>query len=323
MIIRKKLDPITNKRVFIAGHSGMVGSAVLNYFISKGLKKIITVSSSKLDLRNKIKVEKFFKKTKPQIVINCAAKVGGIKSNNNNKVKFIEDNIEINNNIFKSSFNNNIHRLIYLGSSCVYPKNYKRTIKEEDLLSDYLETTNEAYSLAKIVGLKTCHYYNKEKGTDFRAIMPCNLFGPKDNYDLNNSHVLPAIIKKISLLTPKNNLLELWGSGNPKREFLYVKDLAKEIFFLTNISKKKFEKYSYKSMINIGSKYEFQISHLAKLIAKILKKKIKIKYINKTLDGTKRKKLNYKRFLSLKKDFKQMSFEKSLLETYDSFLNEK
>ena len=153
--------------------------------------------------------------------------------------------------------------------------------------------------------------------------MPCNLFGPKDNYDLNNSHVLPAIIKKISLLTPKNNLLELWGSGNPKREFLYVKDLAKEIFFLTNIPKKKFEKYSYKSMINIGSKYEFQISHLAKLIAKILKKKIKIKYINKTLDGTKRKKLNYKRFLSLKKDFKQMSFEKSLLETYDSFLNEK
>ena len=132
----------------------MVGSAVLNYFISKGLKKIITVSSSKLDLRNKIKVEKFFKKTKPQIVINCAAKVGGIKSNNNNKVKFLEDNIEINNNIFKSSFNNNIHRLIYLGSSCVYPKNYKRTIKEEDLLSDYLEPTNEAYSLAKIVGLK-------------------------------------------------------------------------------------------------------------------------------------------------------------------------
>lgn len=301
----------------------MVGSSILEYFLSRGLEKIITVSSSKLDLRNKLEVENFFKKKKPDIVINCAAKVGGIKQNSENKVEFIEDNLEINNNIFKSSYNNNVQRLIYLGSSCVYPKTFKRKINEEDLLSNHLESTNEAYALAKIVGLRTCHYYNTEKFTDFRAIMPCNLFGPGDNYDLDNSHVLAAIIKKIDSINKQNKYLELWGNGTAKREFLYVKDFAKEIYFIANIPKKKFNKISYKSMINIGSKYEYKIYDLAILVAQILKKKIKIKYVNKLLNGTKRKKLNYSRFLLLKKNFQQTSFKKSILETYLSFLNGK
>jgi GDP-L-fucose synthase len=324
MILKKKPSN-KNLKIFIAGHNGMVGKAVLNILKKKKFTRILTLDKNKIDLREKKLIINYFKKEKPSIVINCAARVGGIHINNKNKVEFLEENIEINQNIFKACYEAKISKLIFLGSSCIYPNNITRKIVEEDLLSSHLEETNEAYALAKIVGIKLCDFYNKQHGTDYRAIMPCNLFGPNDNYNSLNSHVLPALIKKVHIAKKKKlKFIEVWGDGSSKREFLFVDDLAKYIFKILFISKYKFQKISYKSFINVGSQFEYKIINLVKIISEVLKYPVNIRYINKNLKGTNRKKLNdtrFKRYIQKKND--QTNFKDSILKTYLSFLNAK
>lgn len=249
--------------------------------------------------------------------------VGGILYNNNDKLNFLTKNLNINKNIIEACFNNNVQTLIFLGSSCVYPNDIKRKIKEEDLLSSNLEITNEAYALSKIIGLRLCDYYNEKYGTDYRCVMPCNLFGPGDNYDLKKSHVIPALIKKIDHAKRKDKKnIEVWGNGSPRREFLYVEDLAKILVDILLCSKSNFQRHSYRSIINVGSKHEFAISQLVMKIAETLRHKVEINYVKRNLNGTKRKKLDLKNLNKLLgKNIKYHSFSDSILKTYNDYLN--
>jgi GDP-L-fucose synthase len=319
MIIKQKFK---NKKIFISGHNGMVGSAVYRELVNNNFKNLIVVEKSKVDLENANQLNFFLKKKKPDFVINCAALVGGILHNAKNKIDFLNTNLNINKNIIEACYKNKIKTLVFLGSSCVYPNNISKEIKEEDLLSSSLELTNEAYALSKIVGLRLCDYYNQTYKTDYRCLMPCNLFGPKDNYDLNRSHVIPAIIKKIhQAKLKKKKYIEVWGNGKPKREFLYVEDLAKIILKLCFCSKSIFKKNSFRSVINVGSDYELTINNLVTMISKVLNYKVKIKYIKKNLNGTQRKKLDLNRLKKIiGKSFLYKSFDYALSKTYESFL---
>jgi len=319
MIIDQKFK---NKKIFISGHNGMVGSAVYRELVNNNFKNLIIADKSKVDLENINQLNSFLKKKKPDYVINCAALVGGILHNVNNKIDFLNKNLNINKNIIESCFKNKVKTLIFLGSSCVYPNNISKEIKEEDLLSSSLEITNEAYALSKIVGLRLCDYYNQTYKTDYRCLMPCNLFGPKDNYDLNKSHVIPALIKKIHQAKIKNKkFIKVWGNGKPKREFLYVEDFAKIILELAFCSKFIFINSSYRSVINVGSNYEFTINNLVSRISKVLNFKVKIKYIKTKLNGTQRKKLHLSRLKKIiGKNFLYQSFDNSIRKTYESFL---
>jgi GDP-L-fucose synthase len=319
MIIKQKFK---NKKIFISGHNGMVGSAVYRELVNNNFKNLIVVEKSKVDLENANQLNLFFKKKKPDFVINCAALVGGILYNAKNKIDFLNTNLNINKNIIEACYKNKIKTLVFLGSSCVYPNNISKKIKEEDLLSSSLELTNEAYALSKIVGLRLCDYYNQTYKTDYRCLMPCNLFGPKDNYDLNRSHVIPAIIKKIhQAKLKKKKYIEVWGNGKPKREFLYVEDLAKIILELCFCSKSIFKKNSFRSVINVGSDCELTINNLVIMISKVLNYKVKIKYIKKNLSGTRRKKLDLTRLKKIiGKFFLYKSFDYTLRKTYESFL---
>ena len=228
------------KKIFIAGQGGMVGSAVYNLLKKVNSYKIIDCPRKKLDLTNLKDVDRWFKKNKPHIVINCAGRVGGILANSTYPVEFLKENILIQLNLVNAAFNNKIEHFINLGSSCIYPKKSKQPIKEEYLLSNHLESTNEAYALAKIVGLKSCEFYNKQYKKSYFTLMPCNLYGPNDNFNLKNSHFIPALIKKIiKSQNKKNSKIEIWGTGKPKREVMYVEDLARAIYFCL---KKKFIK---------------------------------------------------------------------------------
>jgi len=285
---------LKNKKIFIAGHNGMVGKALKFFFLKKGVSNIIIVEKKYLNLKDEKEVDKFIKKKNPDIIINCAGKVGGILANSTYPVEFLQDNIDIQLNIIKSAYNNKIKHVINLGSSCIYPKNSKQPIKEKYLLTNELEKTNEAYALAKIVGLKACQFYNEQYKTNFFTLMPCNLYGPNDNFNSTNSHFIPALIKKFVIankkLTPK---VEIWGSGKPKREIMHVDDLASAIVFILEkkISRnKKFLNFLKKdSVINVGSGIELTIKQFAKKISIILDNK-SILVFNKNLpDGTKRK----------------------------------
>ncbi|MDA9138141.1 GDP-L-fucose synthase [Candidatus Pelagibacter ubique] len=279
------------KRVFIAGHNGMVGSAILNILKKKNNYKIITASKNKVNLENFTQTENFFKKNNVDEIYLCAAKVGGIEANNKFPVEFMLKNLNIQNNCISLGFKYNVRKILFLGSSCIYPKFSKQPIKESYLLSGKLEDTNEAYALAKISGLKLCQYYNTEFKTDFRAVMPTNLYGPNDNYDLNNSHVIPALIKKTLLLKKKpNKPLIIWGTGKPKREFLHSQDLAEGCIKIMNLSKKRYKDIlGEDSCINIGSGEEVTIKHLAENIKKIINIKNKIRFDKSKPDGTPRK----------------------------------
>ena len=275
-----------NSKIFLAGHNGMIGSAILRKLQLQGYKNIILISKKELDLRNQNKVQNFFKKTKPNAVILAAAKVGGIKSNNTYRADFIYDNLAIQNNVINSSFNNGVKDLIFLGSSCIYPKNSSIPIKEDYLLSNFLEKTNEPYAIAKIAGIKLCESYNFQHGTNYISLMPCNAYGLNDNYNENNSHFFPALIKKIFNASRKNKkFIEIWGSGKPLRELIFSDDVADAcIFFL--------KKKTKHSLINIGTGEEKSILEFSKLIMNNLDKNFKIKHINKKLDGTYRKLLD-------------------------------
>ena len=272
-----------NSKIFISGHKGLVGSAIINYLKKKKFAKIYSIEKKKLDLRNQNKVLNFFRKNKFDYVINCAGKVGGIHANNKYRAEFLYDNLAMQTNIIHSSYLTKVKSLIFLGSSCIYPKHSKIPMKEEFLLSGKLEETNEPYAIAKIAGIKMCENYNRQYKTNFKCLMPCNLYGSNDNYNLDNSHFLPALIKKISNAKFSNNhVVHIWGTGKPKREVMYVEDLADAcLYFL--------QKKTTHSLINIGSGIERSILDYAKIIAKIFNKKIHFKFDKSKPDGMKRK----------------------------------
>ena len=293
---------LKNKKIFIAGHNGMVGSSLFEYLKKKGFKKIITKSRKKLDLTNFYQVDKFIKNNKPDFVINCAGKVGGILANSKDPLNFLMVNIDIQLNLLRCCSENNIKFFINLGSSCIYPKLSRQPIKEDYLLDGKLEVTNEGYALAKIIGLKACEYHNLKSKNIYFTLMPCNLYGPNDEFDLKKSHFLPALIKKF-YKSKKNNKVEIWGSGNARREVMYVEDLSNAIFFsMENIyqKKEKFYKFIKKNhFLNVGTGKDLSIKQYANIIKKIINPKAKIKFNRKYPDGTPRKLLNIKNLESL------------------------
>ena len=273
-------------KIYLAGHTGLVGSAILVKLKNTGYDNVVVRTRKQLDLRNQNKVLNFFKKNKFQLVIIAAAKVGGIYANNNYKADFIYDNLSIQNNIIHSSYLTGVKNLFFLGSSCIYPKNSKQPIKENYLLTGDLEKTNDAYAIAKIAGIKLCESYNSQYKTNYKCLMPCNIYGPNDNFDLNNSHFFPALMAKTYEALKKNKKeLVVWGTGRPKRELMYVDDLANACIFFLN---KKIKE----TMINVGSSTEMKIAEYAKFIIKKFNAKLKIKFDNSKPDGTQRKLLN-------------------------------
>ena len=302
-------------KIFIGGHKGMVGSAILRK-LKNSHNKIVIADKKKINLLDQKSVLSFFKKNKFDEVYLCAAKVGGIHANNTYLAEFIYQNLEIQNNFIHSAYLAKVKKLMFLGSSCVYPKKPKIPIKEEYLLTGELESTNEMYAIAKIAGLKMCKAYNSQFKTDFRAVMPTNLYGQNDNYDDLNSHVIAALIKKIVLAKKQNRKsFKVWGSGKPKREFLHVDDLADATIKIMNLSITKYNKIAGKKFpfINVGSGSDISIKDLAKLISKIVGFKGKMIFdkskpdgtIRKLMDNTKLKKIEWKPKISLKSGIKK------------------
>ena len=304
-----------NSKIYVAGHNGLVGSAIVRKLKQEGYKNILTVSKNKLDLTNQNKVFNFLKKNKPKFLFIAAAKVGGILSNNKYKAEFIYNNLSIQTNLIHSAYLNKINNLIFLGSSCVYPRNCKQPIKEEYLMNGKLEETNDAYAVAKIAGLKMCQSYNQQYGTNYKCLMPTNTFGPNDNYDDMNSHFFPALIKKIhKLKIKKKHNLKLWGNGKAKREVIYVDDVADAcIYFM----KKKIKE----TIINIGTGKDYTIKDYAKIIISEIypNNKVKIIFDTSKPNGTPRKVLN----VSLAKKYGWIAKNKlrnSIQKTYKNFV---
>ena len=284
-----------NSKIFIAGHNGMVGSAILNHFKNKKYKKLITVKKNKLDLLDQKKTEKYLKSIKPEFVIIAAARVGGILANEKNKADFIYQNIMIQTNLINSSYKAGVKKLIFLGSSCIYPKFSKQPIREDSLLSGKLEKTNDAYAIAKIAGIKLCEALYEDYKLDIMCLMPTNVYGDNDNFNKISGHVIPAIISKIEEAKKSNKkTVKLLGTGKPLREFIHAEDLADSIIKCLDIKqtilKKKFK--SKLPIINVGTNEEVSIKALSKLIAKFVEFNGRIKFDKKSPDGTYRKGLN-------------------------------
>jgi len=269
-----------NSKIFLTGHSGLVGSSIFNKLKFLGFQNIITINKKKLNLINQKDVFTFLKKIKPDIVINAAARVGGIHANNKYRAEFIYENLSIQNNIIHGCFLNKIKNLIFLGSSCVYPKNCKQPIKEEYLLTGPLEKTNEPYAIAKISGIKMCENYNFQYKTNYKCLMPANTYGPNDNYDFESSHFFPAIINKVYLAKNSNKkFITLWGSGKAKRELIYVDDIADACIYFMNKSIKE-------AVINIGTGNAMSISEYAKFVITELNANLKLRFDKSKPDGT-------------------------------------
>jgi len=270
-------------KIYVAGHRGMVGSALVRKLQKEGYTNIITRTSKELDLRNQQAVADFFAAEKPNYVILAAARVGGIHANNAFRAEFIYDNLMIEANVVHQSYLNNVTKLLFLGSSCIYPKFAPQPMKEDALLTGVLEYTNEAYAIAKIAGVKLCENYRLQYGCDFISAMPTNMYGPNDNYDLNNSHVLPALIRKIHTAKKEGiDTVEVWGTGTPKREFLHVDDLADACFYLL-------ENYSGIELVNVGCGEDLSIKELAMLIKEIVGYNGDLRFDSSKPDGTPRK----------------------------------
>jgi len=318
-----------DKKIYIAGHNGMVGSAILRVLKLEGYSNFVLRTSRELDLRNQRAVNDFFEAEKPEIVIIAAAKVGGIFANNKYRAEFIYDNLMIETNIIHASYINNVEKLIFLGSSCIYPKLAPQPLKEEYLLSGYLEYTNEPYAIAKIAGIKLCENYYRQYGCNFYSVMPTNLYGPNDNFDLETSHVLPALIRKFhegkEQLKIQNSKgrgeVVLWGTGKPRREFLYVDDLADAILFLMNTINAKDIYEQGISHLNIGTGEDLTISELAELIKKITGYEGEINYDKSMPDGTPQKLLDVTRIHNLGWKHKT-SLEEGIKKTYEWFLSQ-
>ena len=306
-----------SSKIYIAGHNGLVGSAIVRKLKKKGYTKILTVNKKKLDLTNQLNVLKFLKKNKPDFIFLAAAKVGGIHSNNLYKAEYLYENLAIQSNVINGAYLSGIKNLIFLGSSCIYPKNCKQPIKESYLLTGELEPTNDAYALAKIAGIKMCESYNLQYKTNYKCLMPTNTFGPNDNYHPLNSHFIPSLIRKIHQIKINNkNKLLLWGNGKSKREILYVDEIANACIHFMNIKVKH-------SLINIGSGRDYSIKKYAEMFLKILipKKKITIEYDHSKPNGTPRKVLD----ISLAKQYgwkPNINLDEEIVETYSSYLDQ-
>ena len=300
-------------KIYVAGHTGMVGSAIVRELNKQGYENIITRSHSQLDLTNQLAVENFFKTEKPEYVFLSAAKVGGIVANNTYPADFLYENMMIEMNVINSAFKNNCKKLEFLGSSCIYPKFAEQPITEDSLLTGPLEPTNEAYALAKISGLRYCQYLNKQYGTNYISVMPTNLYGPNDNYDSANSHVLPAMIKKFHDAKENNfSAVTCWGNGTALREFLYVDDLADLCVFLMN-------NYNGLDPINAGSGEEISIKDLAELVASIVGYKGEILWDTTKPNGTPRKLLDLSKSKNIGWKYKTPLID-GIKMTYEDFM---
>ena len=280
-------------KIYIAGHRGMVGSAIERRLRKDGFENIVTRTSKELDLRNQQAVNSFFEIEKPDYVFLAAAKVGGIVANNTYRAEFIYENLMIESNIIHAAYVNKVTKLLFLGSSCIYPKLAPQPLKEEYLLSDYLEPTNQPYAIAKIAGIELCDGYRAQYGCNFISAMPTNLYGPNDNYDLEKSHVLPALLRKF--ITAKKNkvsAVELWGTGTPKREFLHVDDLADACLFLM-------ETYNEKGLVNVGWGDDITILELAQIVKRVVGYEGELKFDATKPDGTPRKLMDVTKLTNL------------------------
>ncbi len=306
----------SNTKIYIAGHKGMVGSAIWRTLVDKGFTNLIGVSSKELDLRNQQAVRDFIAKEKPEVIIDAAARVGGILANNDYPYQFIMENMQIQNNLIDSALQNNVEKFIFLGSSCIYPKLAPQPLKEDYLLTDTLEPTNEWYAIAKITGVKTCQAIRNQFGKDYVSLMPTNLYGTHDNFDLNTSHVLPAMIRKFHEAKENNHApVTLWGSGTPMREFLFVDDMAQAVVFALE---NKLPDYLY----NVGTGEDLTIKHLAETIQKITGHQGEIIWDDTKPDGTPRKLMDVSKMHKLGWKH-QVELEEGIQTTYEWFLEHK
>jgi GDP-L-fucose synthase len=302
-----------NSKIYIAGHRGMVGSAILRKLKSEGYANVIGRTSKELDLRNQQAVKDFFESEKPEVVINAAARVGGILANNDYPYQFLMENLQIQNNLIDTAHKAEVEKFIFLGSSCIYPKHAPQPLKEEYLLTDSLEPTNECYAIAKIAGVKACDAIRKQFGKDFVSLMPTNLYGSHDNFDLETSHVLPAMIRKFQDARDNGNTpVSLWGSGKPMREFLFVDDLADAVCFALENKLKE-------NLYNVGTGVDITIKELAETIQEITGHKGEIIWDNTKPDGTPRKLMDVSK---MKNEGWQAStdLEDGIQKTYEWFL---
>jgi GDP-L-fucose synthase len=301
-----------SSKIYVAGHRGLAGSAILRKLKKEGFDNLLLRTSSELDLRNQQAVKDFFEKEKPEFVFLAAAKVGGINANNTYPADFLYDNLCIQNNVIHQSYKNGVKKLLFLGSSCIYPKNSQQPIKEDYLLSGYLEPTNDAYAIAKIAGIKLCQSYHKQYGCNFISAMPTNLYGPGDNYDLKNSHVLPALLRKFYEAQQKNEpTVTVWGTGKPRREFLHVDDLAEACYFLM-------QHYDEPGIVNVGVGKDMSIGEMANMIKNISGYKGEIVFDTSMPDGTFQKLLDVSKLNALGWQPK-ISFEAGLKRTYEEY----
>ena len=316
------MEVLKKTKIYVAGHKGMVGSAILRKLKDLKFQNLLVKNRSQLDLISQADVDAFINKERPDCIIICAAKVGGIKANNNLRGEFIYNNLQIQNNIIHSAKKYSVKKLIFLGSSCIYPKESYQPILEESLLEGPLEITNEPYAIAKIAGIKLCESYYNQYGSNFYSLMPCNLYGPNDNFNLETSHVIPALLSKFHLAKINNKpQVEIWGSGDVYREFLYVDDFAEAcVFCMDNIDAKLIYDEGI-SQLNIGSGIDLKISELASIIKKVVGFN-GVLFFNKEMpDGTNRKLLNIDRISKF--GWKAMyDLESGLKETYKSFLSD-
>lgn len=282
-----------DSKIYVAGHRGLVGSAIVRMLNNKGYNNIVSRTSKELDLRDKYAVDSFFAEEKPEIVFLAAAKVGGIVANNEYPADFIRDNLLIQTNIIDAAYRNKVEKLLFLGSTCIYPKMAKQPLKEEYLLTGLLEPTNEPYAIAKIAGIKMCESYNRQYGTQYISVMPTNLYGENDNFDLHTSHVLPALIRKFHEAKENNAaFVEVWGTGTPMREFLYADDLADACIYLMN-------NYTGNEIVNIGVGEDIAIKDLAETIKEVVGFTGEIKFDTTKPDGTPRKLVDVTKLNSL------------------------
>lgn len=292
-----------DSKVYVAGHRGLVGSALVRRLQAKGYNNLVLRTHTELELRDQTAVQAFFAHEKPEYVILAAAKVGGIHANNTYPAEFIHDNLVIQSNVIHSAWQNKVQRLLFLGSSCIYPKNAPQPMTEESLLTGPLEFTNRPYALAKIAGIEMCWSYNRQYGTRYMAAMPTNLYGPNDNYDLNNSHVLPALIRKMHEAKQVNaKEVIVWGTGTPKREFLYSEDMADACIYLLEQAENKLDSLfnnEQPPLVNIGCGEDLTIRELAELVAEVVGFKGKLTFDTSKPDGTMRKVMDVSRINAL------------------------
>lgn len=302
-----------NSKIYIAGHKGMVGAAIARTLKQQGYLNLLTRTSSELDLRNQSAVQEFFEKEKPEFVFLAAAKVGGIVANNTYRAEFLYDNLMIEANLIHASREHEVRKLLFLGSSCIYPKMAPQPMKEEHLLTGLLEPTNEPYAIAKIAGIKLCEAYRDQYGCNFIAAMPTNLYGPGDNYHAQNSHVIPAMIRKFhEAKVGQHSHVELWGTGSPLREFMHVDDLAEACIFLMN-------HYDEREFVNIGSGQELTIAALAQLIASTVDYHGELRFNTEMPDGTPRKLMDSSRIHAMGWS-SRIELQEGLRRAYQDFL---